>query len=184
MRGNFNVIYNGMEYYGGHQEWLKSFGVNEFFRNRACGLAAISNVVYYYSDAEYCEILKLAYNIIKPSLAGIYSAKRLENALNEIALLYELPLSTEIFNPYTYEGFRWYVNDVIRSGGFIIMLNYNNRNKELSYHWVTITGANGDVITTSNWGSKLKYNLREIWKMKGLMLKLIKVNLDDKNQIK
>lgn len=57
MRGNFNVIYNGMEYYGGHQEWLKSFGVNEFFRNRACGLAAISNVVYYYSDAEYCEIL-------------------------------------------------------------------------------------------------------------------------------
>ena len=58
------------------------------------------------------------------------------------------------------------------------MLNYNNRNKDLSYHWVTITGANGDVITTSNWGSKLKYSLREIWSMRGLMLKLIKVNLD------
>lgn len=170
---NLNVFYNGIEYYGGHQEWLKSYGVSSFFRNRACGLAAISNVIYYYTKDEYCEILKTAFNILKPTLFGIYSAKRLKNTLDELANVYDLDIISEIFNPYTYAGFKWYVNYIIKTGGFVIMLNYNNKNKELSYHWVTITGVNDKEIITSNWGNKMSYKFSDVWNSKGVMLKLI-----------
>lgn len=167
--------------YGANQENFSKFGhCSKFKADRACGISALANSLYYMSfRAQYAElalkheqsaecISELAAEImrfLKPTVAGIFTLEMLGNGAVRYAsskgveLIYAVMANSSDITE-TREFIRFYLERDIP----VMMLSWNTDLPRLRNHWVTVTGMRDDggiKLTVSNWGARETVDLEE-----------------------
>jgi len=169
-----NFVKIDKTFYGGDQTWLfRKNHIPKFWANRACGLVAVSNALCYLFRDQYPSITKESYTalamelypFLKPKVYGIPTVGIIIKALNKYALSINHKLiPNPLINPNNITSVITYIKNALQEDYPVMMVTLNTKNKDLRYHWVTITGyyksrSGENFIVTSNWGNKSVYNL-------------------------
>ena len=169
-------------YYGGNQAWLTDEGVSSFWANRACGLTAAANAMYYMSKyvsgktnlytnsgitkAHFSSFQKQLYDYcLSPAIWGIPDLSTMKLRVEQWAAYRNVSLSGVLNNsPWNVENVRRYIVNGLNRERPVLLQTWNSPIPELSWHWVTVirlyynTSSNTLKIVTSNWSSKVEYD--------------------------
>lgn len=182
-------------HYGGYQGWLSKEGhISKFWSNRACGLISATNIFYYMgayhkgsispkkiniSKENFIDFALYLYKFIKPRIYGIPTIPIMIKGMNNYAKTMGIELTPFLLiNPLTKSETIEYIKDGLRKNYPIMMLTWNTNQRNLKYHWVTITGYYKDIeeknyILTSNWAKKENFSLDEWFDDKSLYKGLV-----------
>lgn len=172
------VIKNNKIYYGGYQNDLKEVGVSKFYRDRSCVVTAFTNTYLYlyrkdekfildqFNDYQYW-----FFQIIKPRVYGVPTARLLDFKLNKFRKSYHLKLKSHILedNPIkrkSMEEIANFIFQAIEKDLPVIFFNWLSRSiKVMKHHGVTITEIekfeDDYKLTISSWGEVYKISLKE-----------------------
>lgn len=169
----------GGVYYGGYQGWLTDEGVSEFWANRACGLTAAANAMYYMSQnvngkanlytksdiskSSFSAYQKELYDYcFSPAIWGIPTWASMKSKVEEWADYKNVSLTgVEDTSTWNATNVRTYIADGLNSERPVLLLTWNSPVEDLNWHWVTVTRIylDGTVkILTSNWAGKTEYD--------------------------
>ncbi len=173
--------------YGGKQDWLYESGfIKKKEADKSCGVTACANVFYYIKNeknkdrikkedekANYLEIMKDLYIILRPRFYGIPSLNKMKRGMLKYAMGKGLYLRA-------YKK-GWFLNKVDQSdfiknalleGHPVLILTWNFKDPQFKNHWVTLTGweeKDGEALMIgSNWGIKKTYSYTKWMKGKSL----------------
>lgn len=168
-------------YYGGKQDWLRTQNyVPELMANKSCGAAVISNICHYmsYSDVRFKKIVNKPlnnkesytffmneiYEAIRPKIWGVPSIGLIVYRFRTFAKKQGIKLDyKKLIVTGNLEEVVLFIKEALGKDIPLALITWNSKNKELSNHWVTVTGIykedNEYYFVTSNWGKKKVYNL-------------------------
>lgn len=185
LENDFIKVYDtdGRVFYGGAQRW---FG-KKYVRTSGCGIIAAANLILYLQGkheitvAEYMELAEeLKKRILMIPYLGM-NALMLSISMN--GLLKRYGIKKKVFPKLTPIGFFKKTEKLIAAGIPVIMAigrdfpliwrksrlglySENNgvkhRVKDVSAHFVTITGIDDEWLTVSSWGQKLYISRKEL----------------------
>lgn len=170
-------------YYGGSQMWLYLEKLrSKFWANRSCGVVAAGNTLvhmamykmgfeklYEYpsiSKREYINFVNEIYDYLKPTVFGVYNLHKMDKGIKKFAKKKSIILESRSIVGYKdIVDVVNFIKSGLESNCPVMMLTWNNKNKELKYHWTTITGyikdSKGSYIIISNWGEEKRVSLDE-----------------------
>lgn len=169
----------GGVYYGGYQGWLTDEGVSEFWADRACGLTAAANAMYYmsqnvsgksnlYTKSNITQTSFSAYQkelydyCFSPAIWGIPTWASMKSKVEEWADYRNVSLTgVEDTSTWNATNVRTYIANGLNSERPVLLLTWNSPVEDLNWHWVTVTRIylDGTVkILTSNWAGKTEYD--------------------------
>lgn len=170
-------------HYGGYQAWISDEGfVSKFWSDRSCGVIAACNTLFYMArnnphnknsnpaiitKENFLDLALYLYKFIKPRIYGIPTVATMIKGLNRYAGSMNFDITPFLLvNPKTLIGTVEYIKHGLKRNFPIMMVTWNSKIKNLSYHWVTITGyyctrSGEHFIITSNWGKEEVFSLDE-----------------------
>ena len=150
------VIKNNKIYYGGYQNDLKEVGVSKFYRDRSCVVTAFTNTYLYlyrkdekFSLDQFNDYQYWFFQIIKPRVYGVPTARLLDFKLNKFRKSYHLKLKSHILedNPIkrkSMEEIANFIFQAIEKDLPVIFFNWVSRSiRVMKHHGVTITEIKG-----------------------------------------
>lgn len=198
----------GIESFGGSQMWLP----DKMLLNSGCGIIAGLDAIIRLKGEErmtreeYFDRFFDAKDYIRPitiskkrdprkvfgkeflGSLGV-SAGRFKRGIKKLAVKEGLKIKVKPFR------FRWWekVPEYLKTGDPLVMLvtaPFENVSIELpsgtkgnlGFHWVTITGLDGDTLTVSSWGDKCKMSVKELRKF-NVILHFYAVSLENQSNI-
>lgn len=199
---------NGEESFGGSQMWLP----DPMLLNSGCGIIAGLDAIMRLKGEkgmtreEYFERFFVAKDYIRPLTVGKnrnprklfgqeflgsfgVSAGRFKRGIKKLGFKEGLKVRVRPFR------FKWWekLPKYLESGDPVVMLftaPLNNVVVELpnghqtlcGYHWVTVTGIEGDIIYVSSWGMKCKMYINQLRKF-NVILHFYSVSLEKRDNI-
>ncbi|MCI5674949.1 MAG: hypothetical protein MR314_02105 [Ezakiella sp.] len=178
MINNLDIHDGDSKYYGGDQAWLKEVGVDDYYINRACAIISCANFLVALSQMpkfqtldikndkkSYIELSNEILKYIKPTPFGIFTLGQLErgfiNYLNKRGIEVS-SIKRKINSRYDLMD----MNNIVRNGYPLLMLNWFHKNKNFDRHWITITKIDEAGFIASNWGEKRYYSHDELFSSK------------------
>lgn len=198
----------GLESFGGSQMWLP----DKMLLNSGCGIIAGLDCIMrlkgeesiqkdeyinrFFDAKEYIRPITLGKNRDPRKLFGKeflgsfgVSASRFKKGIKKLAAKEGLKVKVKPFR------FRWAekIPKYLESGDPLVMLitaPFNNvavvspnGNKNMcGFHWVTVTGLEGDTLTCSSWGWKCTMSVKELQKF-NVILHFYSVSLENQGDI-
>ena len=179
---------NGIKSFGGSQMWLP----DRMFLNSGCGIIAGLDAVMRLKGEEslprqdYIDRFFVAKDYIRPITIGKnrqsrklfgqeflgsfgVSASRFKKGIKKLAAKEGISVKVKPFS------FRWEekIAGYLETGDPLVMLftapirkvaviTPDGHRNMCNYHWVTVTGIDGDTLTVSSWGYECKMSLKEL----------------------
>ena len=198
----------GRESFGGSQMWLP----DAMFVNSGCGIIAGLDAIMRLKGEEsmtreeYFKRFFDAKDYIRPIMIGrkrearkIFgkeffgslgvSAGRFRRGIRKLAVKEGVKIKVKSFR------FKWWekIPEYLKSGDPLVMLFVSPFRKVCvvepggfktmcDYHWVTITGLEGDTLRVSSWGEECKMSVQEL-KRFGVILRFYSVSLEKQDNL-
>lgn len=198
----------GRESFGGSQMWLP----DAMFVNSGCGIIAGLDAIMRLkgeegmTKEEYFKRFFDAKDYIRPIMIGrkrearkIFgkeffgslgvSAGRFRRGIRKLAVKEGVKIKVKSFR------FKWWekIPEYLKSGDPLVMLFVSPFRKVCvvepggfktmcDYHWVTITGLEGDTLRVSSWGEECKMSVQEL-KRFGVILRFYSVSLEKQDNL-
>ncbi len=199
---------NGEESFGGSQMWLP----DKMLLNSGCGIIAGLDAVMRLKGEErmtrdqYFDRFFDAKDYIRPITIGRsreerkilgreflgslgVSAGRFRRGVKKLGVREGLKIKVKPFR------FKWWkkIPDLLKSGDPLVMLFISPFKKVAvespdgyksmcDYHWVTVTGMEGDTLWVSSWGMKCKMSVSELRRI-GVVLRFYSVSLEKQSNL-
>ena len=184
---------NGEESFGGSQMWLP----DKMLLNSGCGIIAGLDAVMRLKGEErmtrdqYFDRFFDAKDYIRPITIG---KSREERKILGREFLGSLGVSAGRFRRGV-KKLKWWkkIPDLLKSGDPLVMLFISPFKKVAvespdgyksmcDYHWVTVTGMEGDTLWVSSWGMKCKMSVSELRRI-GVVLRFYSVSLEKQSNL-